>query len=62
MILKLKRTKLPLLLAKDIPNSSPAIQDEQAPLVGNWMTNTLKDKNSMKDVLADSEHQDVYGH
>ena len=30
-----KRTKLPLLLAKDIPNSSPAIQDEQVPLVGN---------------------------
>ena len=32
---KVKRTKLPLLLPKDIPTCRDAIQDEQAPLVGN---------------------------
>ena len=55
-----KRTKSPLLLAKDIPNSCAAIQDEQAPLVGNCMTNILKDSSPIKDVLAYQEHQDVY--
>ena len=51
--MQLKRKKLPLLLPKDIQFCCDTSEVEQAPLVGNWMTNILKDSSSMKDALVD---------